>query len=152
VRVLHDQTHVLPVLDHASNTVHFTMSLHECCPRCQPPQLVTWLLRSVSQDLVLALHHSRSINTSPHGLHLSRRPLSLCSTPARHKPTDMVAQSIISHSGQSIDDPEFYPLTITHHQPEPLGTSQPYVRKTATQREPKRVSGGRRDKTIRGEE
>jgi hypothetical protein len=63
------------------------------CPRCQPPRLVTWLLWSVIQDPALALHCYRSISTSPHDLHLCRRPPFLCSTPAHHKSTDMVAQA-----------------------------------------------------------
>jgi hypothetical protein len=63
------------------------------CPRCHPPRLATRLLWSVSQDPTLALHRSRSISTSPHDLHLSHRPPSLCSTRAQHKPTDMVVQA-----------------------------------------------------------
>ena len=63
------------------------------CPKCQPPQLVTWLLWTVSQYPALALHRSWSISTSSHDLHLIRRPPSLCSTPAHHKPTDMVAHA-----------------------------------------------------------
>jgi hypothetical protein len=62
-------------------------------PRCQLPRLVTWLLWSVSQDPALALHRSWSISTSLHDLQLSRRPTFLCSTPAHHKSTDMVAQA-----------------------------------------------------------
>jgi hypothetical protein len=63
------------------------------CPRCQPPRLVTWLLWCVSQDPTLTLHHSRFISVSSHDLHLSRRPPFMCSTPAHHKSTDMVAQT-----------------------------------------------------------
>jgi hypothetical protein len=33
VCVMHDQTHVLPVLDRAGNTIHSAISLHECVPR-----------------------------------------------------------------------------------------------------------------------
>jgi hypothetical protein len=36
------------------------------CPRCKPPWLVIRLLRSVSEDPTLVLHHSRSISMSPH--------------------------------------------------------------------------------------
>jgi hypothetical protein len=47
----------------------------------------------ISLSPTLILHHSRSISTSPHDLHLSRRLSSVCSTPAHHKPTDMVAHA-----------------------------------------------------------
>jgi hypothetical protein len=60
------------------------------CPRWQPPRVINRLLRSIRQNLALVVHCSRSISTSPHDLHLSRRPSSLCSTPAHHKPSDMV--------------------------------------------------------------
>jgi hypothetical protein len=98
-----------------SSTVPATRSTPPChassCPKCQPPRLVTRLLRSVSQDSMLVLHHSRSISTSPHDLHLNRRPSSVCSTPQgdRHGCT-----YIISHSGLSTT-PECYLLTITCH-------------------------------------
>jgi hypothetical protein len=63
------------------------------CLRCQPPRLVTWLLWTVSQDPALALHRFWSISMSPHDLYLSHRPPLLCSTPAHHKSTNMVAQA-----------------------------------------------------------
>jgi hypothetical protein len=44
---------------------------------------------------------SRSIGTSLHDLHLRHRPPYLCSTLAHHKPTDMVAQHILSRPSQS---------------------------------------------------
>jgi hypothetical protein len=86
-------TRVLPVLDCASNMAALPCPRVSACPRCHPPQQVTWLIRSVSQDPTLVLHRSRSISTSPHDRHLSRRPPSLCSTPTYHKPTDMVAHT-----------------------------------------------------------
>jgi hypothetical protein len=119
-----------------SSTTPTTRSTPPCprasaCPRCQPPRLVTRLLRSVSQVPALALHRSRSISTSPHDLHLSHRPPSLCSTPAHHKPTDMVAHTQSHTLVSPLTTPECYPLTITHHQPEPQGTSQPCVHRRA---------------------
>jgi hypothetical protein len=83
------------------------------CPRCQPPWLVTRRLWSLDQVPALVLHRSRSIDTNPHDLHLRRRSPYLCSTLARHKPTDIVAQHIISHLSQSIIQSET--LSIDNH-------------------------------------
>jgi hypothetical protein len=71
--------------------------------RCQPPWLVTRRLWSLGQVPTLVLHHSRSIPTNPHDLHLFRRP-------AHHKPTDMVTQHIISRLGESMTRPETLPV------------------------------------------
>jgi hypothetical protein len=65
--------------------------LHHVLTRVRVPR-VSYYGWSVSQDTTLALHRSRSISTSPHN-HLSHWSSSLCSTPAHHKPTDMVAQA-----------------------------------------------------------
>jgi hypothetical protein len=80
------------------------------CPRCQP-WLVTRLLWSVSQDPSLVLH-SQFISTGPHDIHLNRWPSSLCSTPAHHKPTDMVAHTHNSRIGQSSTQPDTLPVDI----------------------------------------
>jgi hypothetical protein len=77
-------------VSHQSMTAPTTRPAQPCplaiaCPRCHPPWLVTKLPRSISQDPAFALHRSQSISTSPHDLHISRRPLSSCSTPAHHK-------------------------------------------------------------------
>jgi hypothetical protein len=61
------------------------------CPWCQPPRLVTRLLWSLGQVPALILHRSQPIGTNPHDLHICRRPPSLCSIPAHHKPRDVVA-------------------------------------------------------------
>jgi hypothetical protein len=57
----------------------------------------------------LSARSSRSIGTSLHDLHLHHRPPYLCSTPAHHKPTDMVAQHILSRPGQSMTRSETLP-------------------------------------------
>jgi hypothetical protein len=113
----------------------WTAPPHTCataCPRCQPPRLVTRLLRSIGQDLTFALHRSRSINKSPHDLQLSRRPPSPCSTPPHHKPIDMVAQAYSHILVSPLTTLECNPLTITNHQPKPQGTNQPCIRTTRT--------------------
>jgi hypothetical protein len=92
-------------------------------PNCQPPQLNTRLLRSLSQVPVLILRHSRSISTNLYDLHFCHLPPYICSTPAHHKPTFMVSQ----HKTHAPVSPWLnlirYPLTFTHHHPEPQGTS-----------------------------
>jgi hypothetical protein len=62
---------------HQSSTAPATRPTLPCprasaCPRCQPPWLITQLLRSVSQNLAFVLHRSWSISTSTHDLHLTR--------------------------------------------------------------------------------
>jgi hypothetical protein len=99
------------------------------CPRCQPPWLVTRLFRSLGQVLALVLHHSQSIGTNPHDLHLHRWPPYMCSTPAHHKPRDMVRQHITHTLVSPPTTPKYYPFTTTHHQHEPQGTNQLGVQK-----------------------
>ena len=84
------------------------MSSREC-PWCQPPWLVTCLLWSISEDITLVYHHSWSINTSLHDLHLYRdhRPCAphLHTTNDRHGCT-----YIISHSSHSTYYPKVLPI------------------------------------------
>jgi hypothetical protein len=98
------------------------------CPKCQPPWLVTQLLQFLGEVPALVLHRFRSIGTNPRDLHPRRGPSSMCYTPAYHKPTDMVAQHITHASISPRLNLRCYPLTITHNQHKPQGTTQPCVR------------------------
>lgn len=74
-------------------------------PSCQPPQLVTQLLRVLSQDLTLVLHRFRTIDMDPHDLHLHYRLLSLEFTHMHHIPIDML------HTHLSLDQfTQFSPI------------------------------------------
>jgi hypothetical protein len=127
--VPHVLTHVLQSSSAPSTRFAPPCPHASVCPKCPPPRLVTRRLWSLSQVLVLVLHRSWSIGSNPHDLRLRRRPPSLCSTPAHHKPIDMVAQHITYASVNPQLNPRHYSLAIIHHQPEPQGTNQPCVRR-----------------------
>jgi hypothetical protein len=87
-------TRVPSVLNRVGDTIRSASPHASAYPRCQPPRLVTRLLRYLNQVPALVLRRSRSLDTNLHGLHLCRRPPSLCSTPTHHNLTDMVLQHI----------------------------------------------------------
>jgi hypothetical protein len=97
-------TCALPVLDRAGNTVQSATSSRKCVSHVStttashPTALVRQPRPSTRPS---PNHRSCYISTSPHDLHLSHRPPSLCSTPAHRKPTNMVAHTHNSQLSQS---------------------------------------------------
>jgi hypothetical protein len=63
-----------------------------------------------------------------HDLHLRRQPPVLVLHTSTPQAIDMGAQQITHDLVSPQLNPRHYPLTITHHQPEPQGTNQPCVR------------------------
>jgi hypothetical protein len=120
IHVLHDQTHALPVIDHASNMVHFTTSSHKC---------VSQVSATAVGHLTALIRQSRS-STRPSPLSVHQHepawpsPQPSTTDPVLHTCTPQVDQhgctSIIWHSGQST----YYPrvLPINNHSSSTLTT------------------------------
>jgi hypothetical protein len=103
VHVLHDQTCVPPVLDHADNMVHSTTSSHKC---------VSQVSATAVGHLAALIRQSRlSTRPSPLPVHQHEptwpSPQPSTTVPVLHSCTPQVGRhgctSIISHSGQSTD-------------------------------------------------
>lgn len=61
-------------------------------PKCQPPRVVTRILKSLGQDQSFFLRRSQSIGTNMHDLYLCCQPSSPNSTPSHHNTRDMLHQ------------------------------------------------------------